>query len=219
MSLLSRDVGDGGPGCRHDTQSAPSRLGFRRAWATPPAPACHSMRPSTPHRRTDTSGSAPLKPAGRPTGVSPSCRNGPKLRLTCEMPSQRQSRQANDNRDKPTTIVDRQRGRVRALHELDAAAAREKIEKRAALQKRVELAAWQHRVMVEALHTEKELEARRCKLCDILRAEAWGLGHADWTQRRCGRCWLEAADALARQRHRGPVSRARAARTTSTDGS
>ena len=89
-------------------------------------------------------------------------------------------------RDKPTTIASRQRGRVGALHELDAIAAREKAEKRAALQRRVELAGWQHRVMVEAIHTEKELEARRCKLCDLLRAEAWGLGTWPHWVRLCG---------------------------------
>lgn len=47
----------------------------------------------------------------------------------------------------------------------------------------------------------------RCKLCDLLRAEAWGLGHRDWQERRCGQCWKEYANTLAQQRHEASPAR------------
>ncbi|KAG2448847.1 hypothetical protein HYH02_006198 [Chlamydomonas schloesseri] len=100
-------------------------------------------------------------------------------------------------------VHDRQRGRINALRQLDEAAAREAQEKRLELHRRVARRAFEHQVMLETIELEKELEARRCKLCDLLRAEAWGLGHPNWTERRCGQCWVELAGQLSLERH-GP---------------
>ncbi|EFJ52503.1 hypothetical protein VOLCADRAFT_115981 [Volvox carteri f. nagariensis] len=107
---------------------------------------------------------------------------------------------------KRSSVAERQRGRAFKLKQLDEAAAREKAEQRQKLQRRVERRALEHKVLLETIQLEKELEARRCRLCDLLRAEAWGLGHANWTERKCSRCWLQHADELARQRHSVPAT-------------
>lgn len=41
---------------------------------------------------------------------------------------------------------------------------------------------------------------RRCKLCGKLQAQAWGVGHMDWKQRQCGKCWAAKAGRLAMNR-------------------
>ncbi|KAG2432877.1 hypothetical protein HXX76_008609 [Chlamydomonas incerta] len=114
-------------------------------------------------------------------------------------------------------VHDRQRGRINALRQLDEATAREAEEKRLRLQRRVARRAFEHQVMIETIELEKELEARRCKLCDLLRAEAWGLGHPNWTERRCGQCWVELADHISRERH-GPAAAAPAAPPLASTG-
>lgn len=50
-------------------------------------------------------------------------------------------------------------------------------------QKRVE----KQQAALELLRMEKELESRRCQLCDLIRAQAWGMGHANWMERRCSK--------------------------------
>lgn len=44
---------------------------------------------------------------------------------------------------------------------------------------------------------------RRCQLCDLVKAQAWGLGHSNWMERRCNKCWAEDSQKLANIRHFG----------------
>jgi hypothetical protein len=43
----------------------------------------------------------------------------------------------------------------------------------------------------------------------MVRAQAWGLGHSNWMERRCGACWAKLAEQSALERHYGqmPVAR------------
>ena len=49
---------------------------------------------------------------------------------------------------------------------------------------------------------------RRCKLCDMLRAQAYGLGHSNWMLRKCSVCFSHQATQQAQRRHHHPAAAA-----------
>ena len=60
-----------------------------------------------------------------------------------------------------------------------------------------------HHQLLAALALEDELDKARCKLCDLVRAEAFGLGHSNWIQRQCAACFAVSAERSALVRHQG----------------
>ena len=100
----------------------------------------------------------------------------------------------------------RHKGRVAKYRELVSQAGTEltalRVASRAASQSR----ALKHYNFLQALEKEKELERLRCQLCDIVKAEAFGLGHSNWLQRQCSQCFAVSAERSARMRHMGPLA-------------
>eukprot|EP00873_Tetraselmis_striata_P040335 jgi/Tetstr1/460599/TSEL_000524.t1 len=76
--------------------------------------------------------------------------------------------------------------RAEQLERAERDSARERLNRR---QLKLEAAELQFRQEQESLR-------RVCKVCEALKAEAWGMQHSDWADRRCGRCF----SALAKHR-------------------
>ncbi|GAX85069.1 hypothetical protein CEUSTIGMA_g12489.t1 [Chlamydomonas eustigma] len=97
----------------------------------------------------------------------------------------------------------RARGRVAQYRELVKEAGRDEKQKRIDSRKYAEERALRHLYLLTVIDKEKELDKKHCQLCDIVRAEAFGLGHANWMQRRCSLCWAQEAELSSRARHLG----------------
>lgn len=62
-----------------------------------------------------------------------------------------------------------------------------------------------HLAMMAAIEREKYLDKiLHCPLCDVVRAEAYGLGHSNWKERLCSKCFSASSERLAHQRHSSP---------------
>ena len=75
--------------------------------------------------------------------------------------------------------------------------------RRAASRKASEARAQKHHQLLQALALEDALERQRCQPCDMVRAEAFGMGHRNWMQRQCSSCFALSAERSARARHLG----------------
>ncbi len=59
---------------------------------------------------------------------------------------------------------------------------------RADIRRQIEQRTQRARAALERLKEADRNASGRCQRCDLVRAQAWGLGHANWASRRCGRC-------------------------------
>lgn len=85
--------------------------------------------------------------------------------------------------------------------DLVAKAGTDKTARREASRAASQARALKHYQLLHALERENELEKQRCQLCDIVRAEAFGLGHDKWLTRQCSQCFSASSERSARLRH------------------
>lgn len=99
----------------------------------------------------------------------------------------------------------RAKGRVAQYRELVQQAGKDVANRRAASRQQHERRALRRGAALRALELQAEAErladSLRCELCDVVRAEAYGSGHADWATRQCSACWTRSAAASAQARH------------------
>ena len=97
----------------------------------------------------------------------------------------------------------RQRGRAAQYRDLVQSAGEASAGRRATSRKASEARAQKHHQLLQALALEDALERQRCQPCDMVRAEAFGMGHRNWMQRQCSSCFALSAERSARARHLG----------------
>ena len=97
----------------------------------------------------------------------------------------------------------RHKGRVAKYRELVKQAGAELSARRVKSRAASSARALKHYHILQALEREIEQEKQRCQLCDIVKAEAFGLGHGNWIQRQCSQCFAMSAERSARLRHMG----------------
>ena len=99
----------------------------------------------------------------------------------------------------------RQRGRAEQFRQWTADAGQFQREQREKTRQRQQMKAAKHLAEMEAIEREKEMDKLlNCPLCDVVRAEAYGLGHAGWRGRKCSNCFRATSERLAKERHSSP---------------
>jgi hypothetical protein len=96
-----------------------------------------------------------------------------------------------------STAIEKHHRRAVQMRQWAAVGRQEERAKRAATRHAAEQRARQHQAALQRLQHENELEKARCQLCDMVRAQAWGLGHKTWAARCCARCWAATAELQA----------------------